>query len=107
MLEVTEKAAAEIKNLLEREDMPEGVLRVRIIPGGCSGYTYEMGFDDVTEESDKVIENYGVKVVVDEISVPFLNGAVLDYQDGLQGQGFQISNPNATSTCGCGSSFNA
>lgn len=107
MITVTERAVSEIKSLLEQEKMPEGLLRVRVVPGGCSGFSYEMGFDDVTEETDKVYEDRGVKVVIDEMSAPFLNGATLDYQDGLKGKGFNISNPNASATCGCGNSFNA
>ncbi|MEE9252335.1 MAG: iron-sulfur cluster insertion protein ErpA [Thermodesulfobacteriota bacterium] len=107
MLSVTEIAAVEIKKLLAKENMPNGVLRVRVVPGGCSGFSYEMGFDDVTEETDIVLESEGFNVVVDQMSAPYLNGSVLDYKDGLQGQGFSINNPNATATCGCGSSFTA
>ncbi|MEM4409800.1 MAG: iron-sulfur cluster insertion protein ErpA [Candidatus Caldarchaeum sp.] len=105
MFEVTAKAAEEIKRLLAQEDDPSLVLRVRVVPGGCSGFSYEMGFDDITEESDRVFESSGVKVVIDEMSAPYLAGAVLDYTDGFQGQGFTIRNPNAKGTCGCGSSF--
>ncbi|MCH8029220.1 MAG: iron-sulfur cluster insertion protein ErpA [Candidatus Dadabacteria bacterium] len=107
MLSVTEIAAVEIKKLLAKENMPNGALRVRVVPGGCSGFSYEMGFDDVTEETDIVLESEGFNVVVDQMSAPYLNGSVLDYKDGLQGQGFSINNPNATATCGCGSSFTA
>jgi iron-sulfur cluster assembly protein len=105
MFEVTPKAASEIKRLLENEDIPNAFLRVRVVPGGCSGFSYEMGFDDTTEDTDQVFEMDGIKVAIDEFSFPYLKGAILDYSDGLQGTGFTIKNPNARGTCGCGSSF--
>ena len=105
MFEVTAKAATEIKRLLEAENITNAVLRVRVVPGGCSGFSYEMGFDDVTEETDSIIESEGVKVAIDEWSLPYLQGAVLDYADGLHGTGFSLKNPNAKGSCGCGSSF--
>jgi len=107
MFTVTTKATEEIKKLLSEESIPNAVLRVRVVPGGCSGFSYEMGFDDETEESDKLFENEGVKVAIDELSLPYLEGAILDYKDGLNGTGFSINNPNAKGSCGCGSSFNA
>lgn len=107
MFTVTEKAAEEIKKLLSEENIPNAVLRVRVVPGGCSGFSYEMGFDDETEDSDKLFENGGVKVAIDELSISYLEGAVLDYKDGLNGTGFSINNPNAKGSCGCGQSFNA
>ena len=107
MFTVTTKAADEIRKLLAEENIPEAVLRVRVVPGGCSGFSYEMGFDDEVEKSDEVIESDGVKVAIDELSFPFLKGGVLDYTDGLDGTGFAISNPNATGSCGCGQSFTA
>lgn len=105
MFEVTSKAANEIKRLLSEEEIPNAVLRVRVVPGGCSGFSYEMGFDDEIDESDQVVEVDGVKVAIDESSFPYLSGGVLDYTDGLSGTGFKINNPNATGSCGCGSSF--
>jgi iron-sulfur cluster assembly accessory protein len=107
MFTVTTKAVEEIKKLLSEENIPNAVLRVRVVPGGCSGFSYEMGFDDEMEESDKLFENEGVKVAIDELSFPYLQGAVLDYKDGLNGTGFSINNPNAKGSCGCGQSFNA
>ncbi len=107
MFNITTKAAGEIKKLLLDEDTPNSVLRVRVIPGGCSGFSYEMGFDDETEDTDQLFEQDGVKVAIDELSFPYLEGAVLDYNDGLNGTGFAINNPNATGSCGCGQSFNA
>lgn len=103
---VTNQAADEIKKLLSAEDMPEGFLRVRVVPGGCSGFSYEMGFDDETDDSDRIFEEQGVKVVVDGISLQYLEGAMLDYRGGLNGTGFSISNPNSKGSCGCGQSFN-
>lgn len=105
MFTVTQKAALEIKRLLTEEGFENAFLRVRIIPGGCSGFSYEMGFDDEMEQTDNVFETDGVKVAIDELSFPYLNGGVLDFKDGLQGKGFDISNPNATGSCGCGESF--
>lgn len=105
MFTVTQKAALEIKRLLTEEGFENAFLRVRIIPGGCSGFSYEMGFDDEMEQTDNVFETDGVKVAIDELSFPYLNGGILDFKDGLQGKGFDISNPNATGSCGCGESF--
>ncbi|MGQ0793705.1 MAG: iron-sulfur cluster insertion protein ErpA [Deltaproteobacteria bacterium] len=105
MFEVTDKAANEIKRLLSTEEIPNAVLRVRVIPGGCSGFSYEMGFDDITDETDQVFESDGVKVAIDEMSYAYLQGTTLDYADGLNGTGFTLKNPNAKGSCGCGSSF--
>ncbi|TFG75391.1 MAG: iron-sulfur cluster assembly accessory protein, partial [Thermodesulfobacteriales bacterium] len=85
MFSVTTKAASEIKKLLAEENIPEGVLRVRVVPGGCSGFSYEMGFDDEIEKSDEIIESDGVRVAIDELSYPYLEGSVLDFNDGLNG----------------------
>ncbi len=107
MFTVTTKAVDEIKKLLAEENTPEAVLRVRVVPGGCSGFSYEMGFDDEIEKSDEIIEAQGVRVAIDELSYPYIEGGVLDYNDGLNGTGFSIGNPNATGSCGCGQSFTA
>ena len=105
MFSVTEKATNEIKKLLKEEDFDNSFLRVRIIPGGCSGFSYEMGFDDESDENDKIIESDGVKVAIDELSYPYLDNSILDFKDGLNGKGFAIENPNASGTCGFGESF--
>jgi iron-sulfur cluster assembly protein len=106
MFEVTSKAAGEIKRLLaEDKELINAFLRVRVVPGGCSGFSYEMGFDDATEENDKVFELEGVKVAIDEFSFPYIEGGILDFKDGLNGAGFHIENPNAVGQCGCGTSF--
>jgi iron-sulfur cluster assembly accessory protein len=102
---LSEAAAAKVATLLEQEGNTELALRVAVRPGGCSGYSYEMFFDSDIAEDDIVRQHSGVKVVVDQASAELLKGSTLDYTDGLQDAGFHISNPNATRTCGCGSSF--
>ena len=102
---LTDAAAAKVAALLVEEGNDELALRVAVRPGGCSGYSYEMFFDADFADDDVVRTHGEVKVVVDAASAELLKGATLDYSDGLQGAGFHISNPNATRTCGCGSSF--
>jgi iron-sulfur cluster assembly protein/iron-sulfur cluster insertion protein len=105
MIALTENATTKVKELLEAEAQPDLFLRVAVRPGGCSGLSYEMFFDS-ERAADDVEASYGdVKVVVDPASSEYLQGASLDYKDGLQGAGFTINNPNATRTCGCGQSF--
>lgn len=105
MLSLTDRAADKIRQLLAEDEASEQTgLRVEVQPGGCAGFQYGLGFDDVSD-GDVVVESNGVKVYVDEMSAPYLEGAVFDYTDGLQGAGFAIENPNATSSCGCGKSF--
>ena len=104
LMTVTEAAATKIKQLLaEEEDV--GVLRVAIQGGGCSGFQYGLGFDRGAAEGDHEFEMHGVQVVVDPFSAPYLAGAEIDYVDSIQAAGFAINNPNATSSCGCGHSF--
>lgn len=106
VLLVTEPAAAKVLALIEDEpDAEELRLRVAVKPGGCSGFSYDMYFDSELAEGDRVTDAFGVRVVVDPQSAPLLQGATLDFEDGLQGKGFHIDNPNASSSCGCGSSF--
>ena len=102
---LTGEAAAKVAELLAQEEGPDLALRVAVRPGGCSGYSYEMFFDSELADDDVVREFGGVRVVVDAASADLLTGATLEYSDGLQGAGFHITNPNATRTCGCGSSF--
>jgi iron-sulfur cluster assembly protein/iron-sulfur cluster insertion protein len=101
---LTDGAAVKVAELLAQEDEALA-LRVAVKPGGCSGYSYEMFFDSEVADDDVVREFGGVRVVVDPASAELLTGATLEYSDGLQDAGFHITNPNATRTCGCGSSF--
>jgi iron-sulfur cluster assembly protein/iron-sulfur cluster insertion protein len=105
VITLTDTAAHKVKELLEAEGQPELALRVAVRPGGCSGFSYEMFFDGDIEATDEQLSYGGVKVVVDPQSAQMLVGATLDYKDGLTQAGFSIDNPNATKTCGCGSSF--
>ena len=108
MILVTDKAALEIKRLLEKEPQKDSsFLRVQVVGGGCSGMSYKLGFDTAQKETDKVFEDRGVKVVVDPKSYIYIAGTTLDFSDGLQGTGFNFVNPNAKKSCGCGSSFSA
>lgn len=102
-LTVTDKAAEKIKALIEQEK--KQALRISVQPGGCSGHTYGMELDDKSTDDDIVIEQKGIKIFVDKASMEKLNGVDVDYVDSLQGAGFKINNPQAKSTCGCGSSF--
>ena len=105
MITLTDTATTKVKELLDAEGDPALALRVAVRPGGCSGFAYEMFFDTDIADDDKFVDFNGVKVVVDPSSAMLLEGATLDYKDGLQGAGFAIDNPNAQRTCGCGQSF--
>ncbi len=105
MITLTDNAASKVKELLDAEGDEALALRVAVRPGGCSGFSYEMFFDGDRAADDETMDHLGVRVVVDPSSAQLLTGATLDYKDGLQGAGFNINNPNATKTCGCGSSF--
>jgi iron-sulfur cluster assembly protein/iron-sulfur cluster insertion protein len=102
---LTDEATAKVAELLAQEGDEALALRVAVKPGGCSGYSYEMFFDSEVADDDVVREFGAVRVVVDPASAELLVGSTLEYSDGLQGAGFHIVNPNATRTCGCGSSF--
>ena len=104
MITLTERAADRVRNLLQREGRPNGALRLRVTGGGCSGLRYELAFDEV-QDADHALEQHGVAVAIDPKSAPHLAGCILDYADGLNETGFQIENPNAATTCGCGESF--
>jgi len=106
MIQVSEAAAKRILSLKSEDGAkPESFLRVFVKRGGCSGFSYKMDFDDVVKDGDKVFDQNGTRVVVDGQSLLYLIGMTLDYQGGLNGKGFIFSNPNASKTCGCGSSF--
>ena len=102
---LTDAASDKVKSLITAEGNPELVLRVAVRPGGCSGFSYEMFFDTDVAADDNLSDFEGVRVVVDASSAELLQGATLDYKDGLQGAGFAIENPNAQRSCGCGKSF--
>jgi iron-sulfur cluster assembly protein len=106
-IEVTEAAAEEAVRLLESEDMDTDVagLRLFVQQGGCAGLSYGMRFDYEPEAEDTVFEHGGLRVFVDEASMNYIEGSILDFEDGLQGEGFHVENPNVVSECGCGESF--
>lgn len=105
-IKVTEKAQQQIKKVMEENNIPAAYgLRIGVKGGGCSGFSYSLGFDSAPKESDKVIEAGDVKLFVDGKSLFYITGTELDFSDGLNGRGFVFSNPNAKKTCGCGSSF--
>jgi len=101
----TDAAADKVKSLVEEEENPNLQLRVYVTGGGCSGFQYGFTFDEDRAEDDTVIPNKGVELVVDSMSYQYLVGSTVDYSEGLKGAQFSVSNPNAETTCGCGSSF--
>lgn len=101
----TDAAAQKVKSLLEEEGNPELKLRVFVQGGGCSGFQYGFTFDEVTNDDDTKIDKSGVQLLVDPMSFQYLVGAEIDYKEDIEGAQFVIRNPNATTTCGCGSSF--
>jgi iron-sulfur cluster assembly accessory protein len=105
VITLSDSAASKVKELLDAEGAEGLALRVAVRPGGCSGFSYEMFFDSEVVDDDVTLDYEGVKVVVDPSSAQLLEGATLDYKDGLNQAGFSINNPNAQRTCGCGQSF--
>jgi iron-sulfur cluster insertion protein len=105
MINITDFAANKIADIMAEENNPKAKLRTFVQGGGCSGFTYGFTIDEEQNEDDFVIEKSGVVILVDSMSMQYLQGAKIDYQDDLSGSQFVISNPNAQSTCGCGSSF--
>jgi iron-sulfur cluster insertion protein len=101
----TNSAAMKVRQLIDEEGDQNLMLRVFVSGGGCSGFQYGFTFDQNETEGDTIVENQGVKLLVDPMSVQYLMGAEIDYTEGLEGSQFVIRNPNATTTCGCGSSF--
>ena len=105
LVHITPVASAKINEIRDAEGIePNMALRLRVVGGGCAGFSYDLYFDEVAEV-DRAFEITGVKVVVDEMSLMYLVGTEIDYVEGLQGAGFKFNNPNVKSTCGCGSSF--
>jgi iron-sulfur cluster assembly accessory protein len=106
MITLTERAATELKDLLQSQEQPNSALRVWVQGGGCSGLSYGMALDsEAPDESDQIYEQDGIKIYVDPMSLNYMSGSSVDYVDDVLGGGFKIENPNAVSGCGCGSSF--
>jgi iron-sulfur cluster assembly accessory protein len=108
-LHVTDSAVAEIKKFMTNEEgLPETAgLRVRVVPGGCSGFQYSLNIEEESRQGDFILDEKGVKLFVDMFSGQYLNGVQIDYVTGVMGSGFTFTNPNATGSCGCGTSFTA
>lgn len=108
-LHVTDSAVVEIKKFMESEEgLPETAgLRVRVVPGGCSGFQYSLNIEEDSRQGDFILDEKGVKLFVDMFSGQYLNGVQIDYVTGVMGSGFTFTNPNATGSCGCGTSFTA
>jgi iron-sulfur cluster insertion protein len=104
-IQFSDAAAAKVKTLIVEENNPNLKLRVYVTGGGCSGFSYGFTFDEKVNEGDTQVEKEGVTMVVDSMSLQFLVGGTVDYTEGLEGSRFLVNNPNATTTCGCGSSF--
>jgi iron-sulfur cluster insertion protein len=105
LIDFTDSAASKVSALIAEEGNPNLKLRIFVAGGGCSGFEYKFAFDEAVNEDDTVIEKNAVSLLIDAMSFQYLEGASIDYQEGLEGARFVINNPNATSTCGCGSSF--
>ena len=102
---LTDVAVNKVRSLLDQEEVEGLRLRVAVQPGGCSGLMYQLYFDERMLEGDAIVDFDGVEVIVDRMSVPYLNGATIDFSDTIERQGFTIDNPNAVGTCACGESF--
>ena len=106
MITITPRATQEVKRIISEQKLPETTaLRVGVKGGGCSGFSYTLGFDDQISEVDQITEVEGVRVVCDPKSFLYLNGTQIDFEDNLMGRGFKFGNPNAAKSCGCGESF--
>jgi iron-sulfur cluster assembly protein len=106
MIEITERAIGKVKEILDSQDPKPTGLRIAVVGGGCSGFSYSMAFENSPNILDKTYSFDGLKVFVDQASLLYLDGAQVDYVETLEGSGFKFENPNVKSTCGCGSSFN-
>ena len=104
-MNITKKAIARVEEMANKLDLANYNLRIMVVGGGCSGFSYEMDFDEVTQPTDFVLEEGGINILVDPMSFQYLDGTKVDYVESFQFTGFQFDNPNAKSTCGCGSSF--
>lgn len=106
-VKITPRALGRIKELLTKEGKPEAGLRLYISGGGCAGMSYGMSIDDTISNDDAVVKSNGIKVIVDKLSLIYLRGSTIDYEETLQTSGFKVDNPNAAASCGCGLSFKA
>ena len=107
-VELTERAAQEVKTIVQQQNLSEDTcLRMAVKGGGCSGFSYSLDLSDQVGEQDETFESHGVRIVVDAKSYLYLNGTSVDFKDEIMGRGFVFNNPNATNSCGCGSSFSA
>jgi iron-sulfur cluster assembly protein len=104
MITLTDKGAEKVQEFLAGQDMATAGLRVGVRGGGCSGFQYLLAFDE-QREGDTVVESHGLRMLVDQASLPYVRGSVVDYVESLQGAGFKVENPNVVAACGCGSSF--
>ena len=104
MITITEKAAAKVKEIATAEALEGQGLRLRVVGGGCAGFTYDLYFEDQTTDMDEQFESKGVKLYVDPLSFQYLEDTEIDYVEGVHAQGFKFNNPNVTGSCGCGSS---
>lgn len=107
LIKVTSSAAHKVSSLLQKQNRPQGVLRVAVVGGGCSGLQYKMDLQDAPASRDILVESSGIKVVVDPKSALYVTGSELDYVEALQDGGFKVKNPNAATSCSCGESFSA
>jgi iron-sulfur cluster assembly accessory protein len=105
MIQLTDTASTKVKEIMSQQTPSPAALRVAVVGGGCSGFSYHMAFDNQENPSDNVYEFEGLKVLVDQMSEMYLEGVQIDYIEGIEGAGFKFNNPNVKSTCGCGSSF--
>ena len=109
VVSLTEGAAREVRNIVQQQELDADKVRLRVgvKGGGCSGFSYLLDLTETQKETDEVFEQHGIKIIVDPKSLLYLNGTVIDFRDEIMGRGFVFQNPNATTTCGCGSSFSA
>lgn len=105
LLEITEKAAEKIRSIAQKQNKADAVLRIQVVGGGCSGLSYQFGFAESVQDTDKKFDQFGVQVVVDPRTLLYIAGSVLDYEQTLMKSGFKVRNPNAAASCSCGESF--
>ena len=107
MITMTDRAASKVKEIAAAESLTEQGLRLRVVGGGCAGFTYDLYFEEETTDMDELFESNGVKIFVDPLSFQYLENTEIDYVEGMHGAGFKFNNPNSKGSCGCGSSFSA